>query len=199
MSIRRLSPRSIPALQTDLVCSQDIGRDVDKDGTLRVDLMLGRIAGTPQFTLQQADSIGTWEDVETIEAVEALGTTCTFTAGSLVVAATAHPFTEGQLVTFSSTGQLPTGIRGAHLYRVTQVLSANSVSIVQHNVVSFANNIPENAGSGTHSIVAVSYLSSRLLPNIVADQPYLPTRRILRWCATTALGETAQVIGVTIR
>lgn len=198
--IRKLSPRNIEASLTNVVVTPEhgVGRDADKDGTIRVDLMLGQVADTPQFTLQQSDGTA-WENVETIEAAANAGTTCTFTAGSTTVTATSHGLHEGQLVTFATSGQLPGAIRGGHLYYVRKVVSANAVEVLPHNVVGFKSDIPEDTGSGTHKLIPVVHLSAKLIPTIVADQPYLPARRSFRWIATTALGETAQVIGMVIR
>jgi hypothetical protein len=165
---------------------------------LRIDLILGQVVSTPQFTLQQSDIPGVWEDVETIAASAVAGTTCVFTPGSLTIAATAHGLVAGQQVTFATSGQLPNSVRPAELYTVTAVPSANSVVVVPVSVGFAALEIAD-AGSGTHKIVPVSYLSARLVNNISADQPYVPARGSFRWIATTTGGQTAQVIGIIIR
>jgi hypothetical protein len=196
----KLSGRFVPASVSmqPVTDEQGFGRDVDATHDLRIDLILGEVVGTPQFTIQHSDSPGIWEDVETIAATAAAGVACTFTPGSLNITATAHGLVPGQRITFNSSGQLPNSIRPADMYYVTQVHSVNVVNVAPV-AVGFSGITILDAGSGTHKLIPVSFLSSRLVNNIVADQPFVPARGSFRWICTTTGGQTAQVLGQIIR
>jgi hypothetical protein len=200
--IRKISPVLVPSSITDLVVTpaQGVGRDADENLQARFDLILGYVLGTPDFQLQMADSPGTWVNVRSFTDVPAnVGTVCTFTPGSQSISSTAHGLVEGQLVSLYSTTQLPTALRAGQHYIVNKVISANALEIIPYNVTSFASNSINDAGSGTHRIVPIKYLTTSVLETVVADQSSLPTRGSFRWTATTVGGELAQVLGMVIR
>lgn len=194
----KLSGKVIPASRTNVAAHDGVLTFSREGQRFRLDVVLGYVAGTPDFLLQHASLPGHWSDVKTaITATASAGTVCTFTAGSNRVTSTAHGCSPGEFVGFYATaGELPPGVSQAMLYKVSEVPDANTLVVMPYSAPGMGNHVPEVAGAGTYRVVPATSVSITLNPEVAADQTFLPIRHAARVLATTGGGEIAQVLAI---
>lgn len=165
----------------------------------RFDIYIGSATITSGATIQLQTGSGynLWENVKADTSITSKSaTTFTVDTATNIVTATAHGLSNGDVVTVSSTGTLPSGLQANTKYFV-EVIDANSIYLHSTAQLILSTRVQfSTTGSGTHSLVKVSKISIRLSTDNVADQAVLPLSNQVRLLASTGAGDSLQIVDI---
>lgn len=182
----------VPASQT-LAPVANLSISHENSRNIRVDYYLGKVVGTPSLLLQDTNGLGFWSTVKSVSLTASTQITVTPAFATGIFTATAHGLLNGQLVGLNSSGTVPGNLNSATKYFVINA-AADTFQLATSAgglPVSFSDN-----GTGTVTVTAASLVSVTLNIEVSGDQAVLPLRPTARVAATTAAGQTIQVLDV---
>lgn len=190
---------SIGASQTNAPISKEFA--VSEGGSLnfRADLYFGKVAtaGTITVKLQDSSGYNLWADNKTATASASTDKTVVSvdsSADSLEV--TGHGYTDATAVVVNSSGQVPAGLVAGVVY-YSKAVDANNIELHRTKALGSKLDITD-AGSGTITVTAVSKSEITVVAEVAGDATYLPINAQGRLVATTAGGESLQVVSIKV-
>ena len=188
---------NIPASQTAAKAA-DFTINDDMRTNLKVDILVGKVAGTPSVLLQDSTGFGNWNTLKSVALTASTDQTVSSvnaTTGVLTVAA--HGYTQGQLITLNSSGTVPGGLLPGDRYFVANP-TTNTFQLYLLEGNSVAQSSFTDAGSGTITVTAVQWATVALNVEVAGDQAVMPLRPMGRVAVTTGAGQTVQVVDVRV-
>ncbi len=189
------NPVNVPASQTSAPI-HTWGLNESARESCRVDIFTGLVAGTVDLTLEQSTDFSLWTTAKAATVGASTNKTVSFTASSSSITATSHALTVGQWIVFTSTGALPAPFVAGQPYIVAEVVDANHIRVKTSTIESTQFTIAQAAGTGTHTASLIQQVSITIQDTVTADQSVTPLQARVRLTATTAGGETVQVIRI---
>ena len=180
-----------PASATTEVCKLTINNEMRLN--LVVDCYLGQVASTPALKLQDSLGYAIWTDVKS--ATLSASSDQTVTVSGATWTAASHGFTNGQMLTINSSGNVPGGVQlnkryfaanvTTNTFELTELQNSNAVSIVT-----------TDSGTGTLKVTAATVITFRVNAEVAGDQSVCPIRPQGRIAVVATGGQTAQVLDV---
>lgn len=187
------SPITIAASQT-LAPILAFSITPDQQTSLRVDIYLGKVAGTGDIILQDTSAFGIWNTIKTVTVAPSTDKSVSgVSTAANTLTITAHGYVEDQAIVLNSSATTPGGVDAGRAYLV-HVVDANTIQLKTSpsNIVIDIT----TAGSGTITASAVTLVSIPVQAVDASDQAFTPVRRSVRLVATTDVAETIQVVHI---
>lgn len=185
--------------QTNVATGITFGINSDMRLNLVVDVVVGQCAviGTTNVGLRNGNGFGLWTNTKTAAVSASTDKTISsVTAGTGTLTSNSHGYTAGQLVTINSSGAVPGGLFAGGKYFVTNPTTNTFQLSASYNgpaITSFLD-----AGSGTIKTTAAAVVTLAFNAQTAGDVQYLPLRPQAEIIATTANGDTIQIIDVRV-
>ena len=163
--------------------------------SLRVDLYVGKVAGTGALKIQDSSGFGIWRDVKSVTLTASTDKTCVVSAATGIITSTSHGFDTDTPISFATSDALPDPLIAGAIYYVDKI-DADTFRLKA--APGLAATLSFQGGSGNHTATAVRVVSITVQSEVAEDQEVTPLKDVCRVMGVMGDSQSCQVCAVKV-